>query len=272
MSKLFLVTLPGSYTTPGPFNIYYDTVSTGSIVASSITRTQLLAGYQVTVPDSTFYIYVENKAMGCGNTARVDVSDPTPTPTPTNTPTNTPTLTRTPTSTPTPTNTPTPTSSPTLTPTRTSTPTLTPTLTLTTTPTNTPTRTATRTPTATPQSVPTYLSGSDRVTGNSFIDCYANGVFNYNENIYSETQITLVDQSGVTPIVAPSTITITVVYNIIYAGGGSDAINITFTINAGSSTSNVYQYTSTYAYPDCTSQSISFNRILTSSPYYPQTP
>ena len=62
MSKLFLVTLPSSYTTPGPFNIYYDTVSTGSIVANNVTRTQLLAGYQVTVPDSTFYILVENKA------------------------------------------------------------------------------------------------------------------------------------------------------------------------------------------------------------------
>jgi hypothetical protein len=267
MSKLFLVTLPSSYTTPGPFNIYYDTVSTGSIVASNITRTQLLAGYQVTVPDSTFYIYVENKAMGCGNTARVDVSDPTPTPTPTSTPTNTPTLTRTPTSTPTPTNTPTPTSSPTLTPTQTSTPTLTPTLTLTNTPTNTPTRTATRTPTATPQSVPTYLTYTDTVTGNSFIDCYANGVFDYNQNVYSQTQITLRDQSN-NPIVAPSTVTITVVYNIVYAGGGTDVFNVTFTINAGSSTSNVYVYDSTTAYPDCTSQTISFNRILTSSPYY----
>ena len=271
MSKLFLVTLSGSYTTPGPFNIYYDSVSTGSIVASSITRTQLLAGYQVTVPDSTFYIFVENIAMGCGNTTRVDVSDPTPTPTPTNTPTNTPTLTRTPTSTPTPTNTPTLTNTPTNTPTRTSTPTLTPTRTLTNTPTNTPTRTATRTPTPTPQLVPSFLSVSDTNQGFSTGECYSNGEFNLYTDDYRQTIITLVDQNG-DPINATSTVTITAVYNIVYAGGGSDAFNITFTIDNGSSVSNVYPYTSNYTFFDCTSQSISFNRILTSSPFYPPLP
>lgn len=144
MAKLFLLEL-NSGTTPGPFNIYYDQISAGNLIVSNITRSQLLAGYQVSVPDSTFYIYLENLATGCGNDYRVDVSDPTPTPTPT----QTQTLTATPTNTPTLTATATRTLTPTPTQTVTSTLTVTPTLTQTITSTQTATPTPTQTPTST---------------------------------------------------------------------------------------------------------------------------
>lgn len=170
MAKLFLLEL-NSGTTPGPFNIYYDQISAGNLIASSITRATLLAGYQVSVPDSTVYIYLENLATGCGNDYRVDISDPTPTPTPTQTqtltatPTNTPTLTATATRT----LTPTPTRTVTATQTVTSTPTQTLTQTVTSTPTRTVTPTATQVCDCTNFTIDIAQGDINNATGNSFI-------------------------------------------------------------------------------------------------------
>lgn len=170
MSKTFLLTLPSGTTTPGPFNIYQNSVGAPFLLYSNITTSQLLSGYTAIVPDNTFYIYLENTANGCGNTFRVDVSDPTPTPTPTLTSTLTSTPTLTPTTTPTLTTTPTRTA--TQTPTRTATSTPTQTATRTVTPTNTPTRTSTPTPSV-PCNCTTFnvtISQTDinNATGNSF--------------------------------------------------------------------------------------------------------
>jgi hypothetical protein len=150
MAKIFLTTLDAT-TSPGPFNIYYNTTSSDSLIAalpSSADKTSLLSGVYVTVPDNVKSIFLENIALGCGNLKEINVEPPTPTPTPTSTPTPTPT----PTNTPSPTATPTPT--PTLTPVPpTATPTPTPTVTPTPTPTSTPvpsTPTPTPTPTLTP--------------------------------------------------------------------------------------------------------------------------
>jgi hypothetical protein len=267
MAKLFLLTLD-SGTTPGPFNIYYDTISAGTLLVSNVTRTQLLAGYQVSVPDSTFYVYLKNLAQGCGNDYRVDVSDPTPTPTPTSTPTNTPTLTQTPTNTQTPTQTPTQTLTQTLTKTLTQTPTNTPTLTRTATPTNTPTLTATRTPTPTSQDIPTCLQYNSIFLGISSGDCFDGSRYQFTENTFFQDNFTLKDQNG-DPINTVSDVTIIGTYTINYNTGGSSTFNQTFTITSGSSVSDDFFYQQETFYQNCSVQSIYFNYINSSSPYYP---
>jgi len=256
MSKNFLLTLSG--TTPGPFDIYLDSVSAGNLLLSNVDSGSLLGGYIITTPDSSSFVVLENKANGCDNTSTVSIVDPSPTPTPTTTPTTTPSITPTITTTPsiTPTITPSITITPTITPSITITPTITPSVTIT--PTKTPTRTTTPTPTPSSQNVPTYFKFNDAPQGSEIGECDL-------INQIRSTQITLLNQD-LNPITASSTISITAVYNIVYAGGGYNAINIAFTINAGSSLSNVNTYYSVEAYPDCTSQSISFDRYLTSSP------
>jgi hypothetical protein len=131
----YLVRLTGD--AAGPFNIYYDTPLTGSLVASNVSRSTLISGYLVTgLPTNAIDIRVYNTDSDCQNTFTYYLATPTPTPTPTATPTPTPTPTvsvvdctlsggsvsisaGTPT--------PTPTASPTPTPTATNTPTPTPT-------------------------------------------------------------------------------------------------------------------------------------------------
>lgn len=133
----------------GPFNIYYDTASAGTLVYSSASRENLINGLIVTgVSPTASYLVLHNLDPDCDNFVTKDISSPTPSPTPEPTPTPsptsvvvdctlsgslvlvtpspTPTLTSTPaatpgpsstpgttpTTTPTPTNTPSPTSSP----------------------------------------------------------------------------------------------------------------------------------------------------------------
>jgi hypothetical protein len=151
MAKIFLITLDPT-TSPGPFNIYYDTISDSNLVAASpnsANKSSLLLGVNVTVSDDVNNIYLENLANGCDNIELVNVA---PTTTTTTTTTLTPTVTPTVTPTATPTTTLTPTVTPTVTPTdvpttTTVTPTATPTLTPTVTPTDTPTTTTTSAPT-----------------------------------------------------------------------------------------------------------------------------
>jgi len=178
MAKIFLITLdPATSTSPGPFNIYYNTTSSDSLIAaspSSANKSSLLSGVYVTVSDDVKSIFLENIATGCGNIKEINVQPPTPTPTPT--PTSTPTAT--PTSTPTATPTPTPSSSPTPTPTVTLVPptatpvppTATPVP-----PTATPTPTPTLTPTPTTTASPCYCFNVRNTSGSSrfitYTDC-----------------------------------------------------------------------------------------------------
>jgi hypothetical protein len=107
-----------SGTAPGPYTIYYDTISVSNIVtltnsgnpATNISFSSLSLGVNVTIPDNTTSIILFNEQCSIDETFIVPTS--TPTPTPTNTPTPTPTATNTPTPTPTSTSTPTPTPTP----------------------------------------------------------------------------------------------------------------------------------------------------------------
>jgi hypothetical protein len=133
----FIVTISGD--AAGPFSIYYDTVSVGTLVDSNVSRSSLLNGYPVTIAGSPVSIIVVNADSDCQNSQTFYLATPTPTPTPVPTATPTPTpvvlnctlfggsvsfVSVTPTPTPISTSTPTPT------PTTTGTPTPTPTGTL----------------------------------------------------------------------------------------------------------------------------------------------
>jgi hypothetical protein len=132
----------------GPFNIYYDAVDPSKILASNVTRQELLDGYDLLSLSSTVSsIYITNLDPDCLNTGSYvfPTAEPTPTPTATSTLTATPTLT--------------------LSQGSIATATPTPTITATATPTPTPTRTLTPTPTPTTPEVVVYLdttySGQD---------------------------------------------------------------------------------------------------------------
>jgi hypothetical protein len=140
----------------GPFDIYYDSISGGTQLDTGVTRSSLLAGYNVSgIPDTATSIIVLNTESGCNNPVTYFIKPPTPAPTVTPTPTPTPTvvvdcslsggsivdIVTTATPTPTPTATVVITATPTPTPTATPTPTPTP------------------TPTTTTNSVQVYLKG-----------------------------------------------------------------------------------------------------------------
>jgi hypothetical protein len=105
MAKNFLITLdPATSTSPGPFNIYYNTISDSNLVAaspSSATKASLLSGVNIIVSDDVNNIYLENLAEGCGNIKLVNVVPPTTTTTSTTTTTTAAPTTTTTTATPT---------------------------------------------------------------------------------------------------------------------------------------------------------------------------
>lgn len=88
----FIVTISGDAT--GPFNIYYDSISGGTLVASNISRSSLLTGYSVSIAGTPVSIIVVNTDSDCQNSEIYYLPTPTPTPTPvpTSAPTPTPTL------------------------------------------------------------------------------------------------------------------------------------------------------------------------------------
>ena len=90
----------------GPYTIYHTSIDPANILATGVTRAQLLSGFTVTIPDGATLVIVESNGV-CTNFASVPVSpiDPTPTPTPTPTP---PSPTPVPTATPVPSPTPVP--------------------------------------------------------------------------------------------------------------------------------------------------------------------
>ena len=87
----------------GPYTIYHTSIDAGNILATGVTRAQLLSGFTVTIPDGATLVIVQSTGP-CTNSASVSVSpiDPTPTPTPTPTPNPTPLPTATPAPSPTP--------------------------------------------------------------------------------------------------------------------------------------------------------------------------
>jgi len=266
MSKSFLLTLSG--TTPGPFDIYLDSVSAGNLLLSNVDSGSLLGGYMITTPDSSSFVILENKANGCDNTFTVSIVDPSPSPTQTPTPTTTPSVT--PSITPSITSTPSLTPSITITPTRTVsvsiTPSITPSITIS--PSKTPTPTVTRTPTPSPMDIPTCLAYSSSF-GTSNVSCFIGGQEFIQQEQLNTDFFVLKDQNG-DAINAPSTITIVASYTLNYAGGGSTIINHTFTIASGTNTSDTYSYFALQVYPDCNEQTQGFSYINSSSPYFPQ--
>jgi hypothetical protein len=84
----FIVTISGD--AAGPFDIYYNSISVGTLVESNVDRASLLAGYSVTIAGSPATIIVVNTDPYCGNSQVYQVIQYTPTPVPTSTPTPTP--------------------------------------------------------------------------------------------------------------------------------------------------------------------------------------
>jgi hypothetical protein len=163
MAKIFLITLNPT-TSPGPFNIYYDTISDSNLVAaspSSATKASLLLGVNVSVDDNVNNIYLENLAEGCGNIELVNVNPTTTTTTSTTTTTTAAPTTTTTTAAPTTTTT---TAAPTTTTTTTAAPTTTTTTAAPTTTTTTaaPTTTTTTILSFTEYRVYGYDAGGDR--------------------------------------------------------------------------------------------------------------
>jgi hypothetical protein len=121
MAKQYVVNII-SGTAPGPYNIYYDSVSPSNIAtivstsqpATGVTFSDLseITGVLVEVPDTAYKIILYNTDTFCLNEDELLLPTPTPTFTPTPTITSTPTITFTPTETPTLTFTPTSTYTP----------------------------------------------------------------------------------------------------------------------------------------------------------------
>ena len=159
MSQIINIRLTAIGGTTGPFDIYTD-LDLVNPIYTGITKTDLLSGITITVPDGITYVKIVSTGI-CGTELILNLLTPTPSPSPTNTPTLTPTPTSSPTPTPTPsptsTSTPTPSPSRTQVPTATLRPTQTPTVTPTPSPTilNTPTVTPTPSPTQFQISTPT---------------------------------------------------------------------------------------------------------------------
>lgn len=92
-TRLATVTLSSIGTDAGPFLISDDVLG---VIASGVTRAQLLAGYDVNTDVNSTIISVQSTGL-CTNVLNIILSTPTPTPTPTPGPTSTPTPTPTPT-------------------------------------------------------------------------------------------------------------------------------------------------------------------------------
>jgi hypothetical protein len=93
-----IIAAPGT-TSPGPYNVYYDSITPSNLVAT-LTLAQFLAGATVSVPDTATNITAQNVNAACGNYQIYAISltpvtfPPTPAPTtaaPTTAPTTAPT-------------------------------------------------------------------------------------------------------------------------------------------------------------------------------------
>ena len=96
-TRIATVTISSIGTDAGPFNISDNLLG---VIASGVTRTQLLAGFNVNTDVNSTVITVASTGI-CTNTLDIFLQTPTPSPTPTSGPTSTPSPT--PTSTPVPT-------------------------------------------------------------------------------------------------------------------------------------------------------------------------
>jgi len=166
----------------GPFNVYWDYVESDYLITSNISRTDLLAGVLINIPDEATSIIVVSEGQYCEGYAAIIYVTPVTTTTTTSTTTSTTTVAPTTTSTTTSTTT----VAPTTTSTTTSTTTVAPTTTSTTTSTTTipPTTTSTTTSTTTVQEYSFSINNSFAsltITGISVNGVLTSGPFPINE-------------------------------------------------------------------------------------------
>lgn len=86
MSFLTKITLTSAGSSTGPFDIYQSSDNYATAVATGVTKVDLVAGYTISVADSTTSVLVQS--LGLCNTTNVTLTIggvPTPTPTPTQT-------------------------------------------------------------------------------------------------------------------------------------------------------------------------------------------
>lgn len=76
-TKILQATVAGTDT--GPFTIYHTSISTGNILLSSVSRSSLLAGVSVSIPDNATLVIVQNNGV-CTNTFNISVQAPPPAP------------------------------------------------------------------------------------------------------------------------------------------------------------------------------------------------
>jgi len=88
MSFQVTVTLTTAGSNTGPFNIYQDLDNYVTPVASGVSKSDLLAGYIVTVGNGATIVRVQSNNANCSNYINLTIQgipNPTPTPTPTST-------------------------------------------------------------------------------------------------------------------------------------------------------------------------------------------
>lgn len=80
-TKTIKATVAGSET--GPFIIYHTSIATGNILLSNVSRSSLLAGVNVTIPDGATLIIVKSTGV-CDNSVNITVAPVDPPPPPPN--------------------------------------------------------------------------------------------------------------------------------------------------------------------------------------------
>ena len=216
----------------GPFNVYWDYVENDYLIASNISRTTLLAGVLINIPDEATSIIVVSEGQYCEGYAAILYVTPVTTTTTTTTSTTTSTTTEVPTTT---TTTSTTTSTTTEVPTTTTT-----TSTTTSTTTEVPTTTTTTsTTTSTTTEVPTTTTTTSTTTSTTTVQEYS---FTIN-NSFASLAVTGVSVNGVLtsgpfPINEGSTVTLQTTES------GTNLTVIIYTNNDIPSTSSISAYTS----------------------------
>lgn len=80
-TKTIKATIAGSET--GPFIIYHTSIATGNILLNNVSRSSLLAGVNVTIPDGATLIIVKSTGV-CDNSVNITVAPVDPPPPPPN--------------------------------------------------------------------------------------------------------------------------------------------------------------------------------------------
>lgn len=80
-TKIIQATVAGTET--GPFTIYHTSIATGNILLNNVSRSSLLAGVSVTIPDGVTLIIVKSTGV-CSNSSNITVAPVDPPPPPPN--------------------------------------------------------------------------------------------------------------------------------------------------------------------------------------------